>query len=201
MSFPGRRLLLITVLLVSVDVLAANAGPSYSARLKVGKGGSAAGGTLTIKGKGIDFYTLWNLSATATFKNQKITMTDELGCFTSNGNIRCTFFSNDANNLITSNGNLFRIIYSVSVANNGSVVAQSDSSIAKATKFKAFKLKPSRNTFQFVFSGPQLDAAVALLSIGQGGRPTLAGTTSFTVQVGSATFSTNPTSKGTVKYP
>src|SRR5579862_3223658 len=109
MSFHARHLLVTAVFIISVDVFAANSGLSYTARLKTGKGNSSAGGTLTVKGRAVDFYSLWNLSATATFKNQKITMTDELGCFTSNGNIRCTFFSNDANNAITTNGNLFRI--------------------------------------------------------------------------------------------
>jgi hypothetical protein len=204
----AKCLLLVAVLFVSADLFAANTGPTYSAKLKLGKGGSATGGSLTVQCKGIDFLSLWDLSKTATAKGVLVTSTEELGCFTSNGNVRVTFYSNGANNQITTNGNGFAIAYTVKVSNKGVVTCKSDKSITKGggdvnvggISFQASS-DPTKSKAKFVFAGSQVDAAFALLpKDAKKGRPTLAGCKDFTLQVGSATFVKQPDDKGNIKF-
>jgi len=204
----AKCLLVLGVLFVSANGFAASSGPHYTAKFKLGKGGSTTGTSLSISGKSIDLYSLWNLSATATAKGATTTTTAELGVFTSNGNVRVVFFSNDLNNLITTNGNFFKVTYSVKVDKKGTAKAQSDKSIAKPSStvdigvnFTAYNNgNSSKSKFKFLIESPQMDAAAALLP--KGGKknlPSLAGTTNFTIQIGSATFVATPDSKGNVK--
>jgi hypothetical protein len=205
-----KCLLVLTVLLISADVFAAST-TQYVAKFKLGKGNSTTGTSLQIIGKGIDLYSLWNLSLIATAKGSTTTTTAELGVFTSNGNTRVVFFSNDVNNQITTNGNFFVLKYSVKVDKKGTAKAQSDKSISKPSatsdigvSFTALNNgNSSKSKFKFLIMSAQMDAAAALLpKTGKGKKnlPSLVGTTNFTVQIGSATFVAKPDGKGNVKF-
>jgi hypothetical protein len=88
------------------------------------------------------------------------------------------------------------------------VTCKSDKSISKGggdVNINGISFQASTTTtkskFKFVFAGAQTDAAVALLPKGgKKNQPTLAGTTAFTLQIGSATFVATPDSKGNVKF-
>jgi hypothetical protein len=194
----AKCLLLVAVLFVSADVFAATTGPSFTAKLKLGKGGAVAGSSMTIKGKGIDLYTLWNLSTKDSAK-ASITMTEPFAAFTSNGNAKVTFFSAvDSKGNLTSNLN---ISYTVKVSKQGVATAQNDKTTAKTTKFKAVQGATSKSSFQIVISGATFEAAVALLPTGgKKNLPVLPALVNdakkdFTVQIGSATFVANTQAK------
>lgn len=181
---------------------AANTGPTYTATLKLGKGNVATGSTLTVAGKGFDFYSLLSLSAVATpKKGASTTMNEQVAVYTSNANsgtlttnanATLVFFSTSNTGTITTNGNVnkFTISYTVKVTNKGVVTAKSDRS-NKAISFSAVQGVASKNKFKFVFTGTQVDAAVAKLPTitkGKNTIPSLTGVTGFTVKLGSATF-------------
>ena len=189
---------------------AASTGPSYTATLKLGKGNSATGSTLTIQGKGFDLYSLLGLSAVATPKGgAPYTMAEQVDVYTSNGNARIVFFSTSGTGVITTNGNAnpFKITYTVKVDKKGNATAKSSPS--KTISFGAVNTAPSKSKFKFVFSGAQVDAAVALLpkiTKGKNSVPALGdpktgtGVTNFTLQLGSATF-VGKFAKGKISFP
>jgi hypothetical protein len=208
MAGAAIRLLILGVLWVPADVFAAS-GPQYVAKFKLGV---LSGSSLSITGKGIDLFSLWNLSATDTGRRGTVIASEELGVFTSNGNVRVVFFSNGIRNQITTNGNGFIIVYSTKVDKKGTAKAQSDKSIARprtgiqhvfiGVSFTAYNNgNSSRSKFKFLIVDDPVDAATLLLPrAGRKNLPTLAGTTGFTVQIGSAMFVATPDSKGNVKF-
>lgn len=178
---------------------ATTTGSTYTAKLTLGKNGNRiVGGTLTVKGKGIDLYSLWNLSTVPTARGKSDTMSEVFGVFTSNGNVRLSFFSGfNLNGALTTNLNLVYVVRS----SKGGTTATNATIIARTVKFKAVQGNAAKSTFTFVLTGSTVDTAVALLP--KGGKrnlPTLAGCKAFTLQIGSALFAVDPDSKGNVKY-
>jgi hypothetical protein len=201
--------LLVFVLLCTGAHAASSSTPSYTATLKLGKGNVATGSTLTIQGKAFDLYSLFNLSTIATPKGgAPYTMNEQIDVFTSNGNARLVFFSTSGTSTITTNGNVnpFSISYTVKVTKSSTTAKSSKS---KTISFSAVSGAASKSKFKFVFSGTQVDTAVAGLpkvTKGKNSIPALGdakagtGVTNFTVQFGSATF-VGHFSKGKIVFP
>jgi hypothetical protein len=190
----------IASLLLCGSAFAANSGPTYTAKLKLSKTFThITGSQLTITGKGIDLYSLWNLSAVPTPRGKPNAITEQFGVFTSNGNARLYFFlPTTPTGSATSNLN---ISYIVKVAKNGIATAISGPSTSSTIKFKAAQGAASKTTFTFVLTGSMVDSAVALLpTAGNKHLHTLAGCKAFTLQIGSATFAVDPDLKGRVKF-
>jgi hypothetical protein len=199
----AKGLLLVAVMFVSANAFAAaSTGPSYTATLKVNvKEGT---GVLTISGKQIDFYTLWNLSNLSTGKGRSsspISTTVELGVFTSNGNgtVPIVFFGTVGTTTdkipLTSNAN---ITYDVAVNTRSQVAtAKSDKAMAKSTPFggtfSAVQDDFSKDKFKFVFQIPSgALAQLPTVTKGKNTVPTLTGLTGFILQVGSGSASQFP---------
>ena len=200
----------LVLVLLCAGAQAASTGPAYTATLKLGKGNVAAGSTLTISGKAFDLYSLLSLSTTATPKGgAPYTMNEQIDVFTSNANARLVFFSTSGTSTITTNGNTnpFKISYTVKVDKKGNATAKSSAS--KTISFSAVNTAASKSKFKFVFSGAQVDAAVAGLPKIAKGKNTVpalgdpkagTGVTNFTLQFGSATF-VGHFSKGKIVFP